>query len=325
MNIARMTSLAFLLSVSCHDIGAASTADYPAKAIRLILPYPPAGSADAVARLLADKLAEKWLQRIVIDNRGGAGGIVGTELGARAQPDGYTLLIAYVGTFSVNPSLYKKLPYDPLNDFSPVTQLTSMAYLLVVHSSSPTKSVKELIALAAARPGQVTYASSGNGSAPHLAGALFQTMAGLNLVHIPYKGGGPAMIDMLGGHLYLYFASGPNALPYVKANRLRLLAVTSASRSQLVPEVPTIAESGLAGYEITSWFGLVAPARTPKQIISRLNGELLKILGTPDVKERLFVQGVEAVGTTPEEFFATIRNDTKKYAMVAKEAGMRAE
>ncbi len=324
MSLARIIGLVIFLALPAAGVEAAGTADYPTKPVRLIVPYPPAGSADAVARLLAEKLGEKWRERIIVDNRGGAGGIVGTEMGAQAQPDGYTLLIAYVGTFSVNPSVYRKLPYDPLKDFAPVTLLTSMAYLLVVHPSSPAKSVKGLIDLAAARPG-LTYASSGNGSAPHLAGALFQSMTRLNLVHVPYKGGGPAMIDLLGGHVQLYFASGPNALPHVRANRLRLLAVTSAGRSQLVPEVPTVSESGLPGYETTSWFGLVAPARTPKAIISKLNGESLKVLGLPDVKERLFMQGVEAVGTTPEAFFDTIRNDTKKYATVVKEAGIRAE
>lgn len=325
MNVARVSGTACLFATSFGLTVPAGALDYPVKPIRLIVPYPPGGSADTVARLLAEKLADVWPQKVVVDNRSGAGGIVGTELGATAQPDGYTVLLAYVGTFCVNPGLYRKLPYDTVKDFSPVALLTSSAYFLVLHPSVAAKAVKELIALAKEQPGQITYASSGNGSAPHLAGALFQSMSGLNMVHIPYRGGGPAMIDLVGGHVKIYFASGPVALPHVKTNRLRLLAVTSAARSQLVPETPTVAESGLPGYETTSWYGLAAPAKTPREVIAKLNQDFLKMVHLPDVKERLFVQGIETVGTTPAEFSRIIREDLKKYAKVVKDASIRAE
>jgi len=316
-----------LLATALHISATAAAADastYPSKPIRFIVPYPPSGSAYLVARLLAEKYTERWNQRVVIDNRGGAGGIVGTELGAQAPPDGYTLTLAYVGTFAVNPGLHRKLPYDPVNGFAHVSLLTSMTYLLVVHPASPATSVKGLIALAQERPG-LTYASSGNGSAPHLAGALFASMAGLKMVHVPYKGGGPAMIDTLGGHVQLYFASGPNAYPHVRANRLRLLGVTSAARSPLSPDAPTIAESGLPGYETTAWYGLVAPAKTPRAIVDRLHAETVRALALPDVKEKFAAQGVETVGSTSAAFLETIRNDTKKYAAVIRDAGLRAD
>ncbi|MBI2318924.1 MAG: tripartite tricarboxylate transporter substrate binding protein, partial [Betaproteobacteria bacterium] len=291
---------------------------YPSKPIRLIVPFPPGGGNDILARIIAPKLTESLGQQIVIDNRPGATGTIGSELAARSAPDGYTLLMVTSSTIAVNPSL-SKLPYDPLNDFAPVTQLAGYQLILVVNPSVPAKSVKELIALAKSKPGQLNYASPGSGTSMHLAGELFNAMAGVDMVHIPYKGSVPGMTDMLGGRVQIGFNTMLSTMPYVKAGKLRALALTSAERSPALPDLPTVAEAGVPGYEATSWYGIVAPARTPKEIITELNTELVKILKMPDIREKLSSQGVEPVTNTPEQFAAYIKAEIAKWAKVIKD------
>ena len=297
---------------------------YPTKPIRLIVPFPPGGGTDTVARAISQRLAESLGQQIVIDNRGGASAIIGTELGARAAPDGYTLTFTLPAAVAVNPGLYPRLAYDPLHDFAPVTQLNTIALLLVANPGVPANSIRELIALAKAKPGHVTFASSGNGSAAHLAMELFKLMAGVDMTHIPYKGGGPALTDIIGGQVQLM--SGPMiaALPFVKTGRLKALAVTTDKRIPGLPEVPAIAET-VPGYESSIWHGVLAPAGTPRPVIRRLHAEIVKILGVPEVKERFAREGAEPVGSTPEQFGAFIKSEMAKYAKLIKAAGIRAE
>ena len=298
--------------------------NYPSKPIRFIVPFPPGGGTDTVARVISQRLAERLGQQVVIDNRGGANAIIGTEMGAKAAPDGYTLTFTLPAAVAVNPSLYPKLPYAPLRDFAPVTQLNTIALLLVAHPGVQANSIRELIALATAKPGQLTFASSGNGSAAHLAMELFKLMAGVDMVHIPYKGGGPALNDIVGGQVQLM--SGPmiSALPFVKAGRLKALAVTTDKRIAGLPEVPAIAET-VRGYESSIWHGVLAPAGTPRPIVMRLHDEIVKILMVPEVKERFAREGAETVGNTPEQFSAFIKSETAKYAKLIKAAGIRAD
>lgn len=311
-----------LLAVACTfpEVGALAQT-YPSKPIRIVVPFPPGGPADILSRIIGQNLAESWGQQAVIDNRAGAGGNIGSEIVAKAPPDGYTLLMGFVGTHAINASLYSAMPYDNVKDFEPVSLVAMVTIVLVVHPSIPANSVKELIVVAKSRPGQLTFGSPGNGTPQHLAGELFNTMASVKMVHIPYKGAVPALTDLLGGRVSLIFSSMPPALPHVKAGKLRALAVTSAKRSSAAPNLPTIAESGLPGYEVINWYGILAPAGTPKEIVARLNSEILKILNIADVKERLSVQGAETFGSTPQEFAAYIRKETEKWAKVVKYSG----
>jgi len=302
----------------------ASGANYPAKQIRVIVPFPAGGPTDAIARAIGQKLSETWGQPVIVDNRPGAGGNIGTELAAKSPADGYTLFIGTVAN-AINQSLFAKLPFDFVRDFAPVTQNYVTGLILAVHPSLPAHSVKELIALAKAHPGQLSYSSSGVGGTPHLAGELFNSMAGVTMVHVPYKGSAPAMADLLGGHIQLTFDNMLTVLPQVKAGKLRGLAVTMTTRSPLTPELPTVAEAGLKGFEVKSWNGVVVPAGTPKEIIARLNGEIVRILRQPDLREKFLVQGVELVPTTPEEFGAFIKQDIAKWAKVIQLSGARAE
>jgi len=299
-------------------------ANYPAKQIRVIVPFPAGGPTDAIARAIGQKLSETWGQPVIVDNRPGAGGNIGTELAAKSPADGYTLFIGTVAN-AINQSLFAKLPFDFVRDFAPVTQNYVTGLILAVHPSLPAHSVKELIALAKAHPGQLSYSSSGVGGTPHLAGELFNSMAGVKMVHVPYKGSAPAMADLLGGHIQLTFDNMLTVLPQVKAGKLRGLAVTMTTRSPLAPELPTVAEAGLKGFEVKSWNGVVVPAGTPKEIIARLNGEIVRILRQPDLREKFLVQGVELVPTTPEEFGAFIKQDIAKWAKVIQLSGARAE
>ena len=302
----------------------ASGANYPAKQIRVIVPFPAGGPTDAIARAIGQKLSETWGQPVIVDNRPGAGGNIGTELAAKSPADGYTLFIGTVAN-AINQSLFAKLPFDFVRDFAPVTQNYVTGLILAVHPSLPAHSVKELIALAKAHPGQLSYSSSGVGGTPHLAGELFNSMAGVTMVHVPYKGSAPAMADLLGGHIQLTFDNMLTVLPQVKAGKLRGLAVTMTTRSPLAPELPTVAEAGLKGFEVKSWNGVVVPTGTPKEIIARLNGEIVRILRQPDLREKFLVQGVELVPTTPEEFGAFIKQDIAKWAKVIQLSGARAE
>ena len=296
---------------------------YPSKPIRLIVPFPPGGATDILGRIIGQKLGESLGQQVVVENRPGANGTIGAELAAKAAPDGYTLLIGQAGNLTINVTLQGKLPYDPVKDFAPVTLVASTPNLLVVHPSLPVRSVKDLIALAKARPGAINYASAGNGSPGHLAAELLKKMAGINMVHIPYKGAAPALTDVVAGQASLYFTSPISAQALVKAGRLRAVAVTSARRSAALPNMPTIAEAGFPEFDLTSWWGMLAPAGVPRDIINRLHTETVRILNQPGVKERLDALGADAVSNTPEEFAAYIKSETAKWARIVRESGAR--
>ena len=303
---------------------AAYAQSYPARPIRIICPYVAGGGSDFVARTIAQKLTETIGQSVVVDNRPGGGTNIGAELVARATPDGYTIFLGGTPT-TVNVTLYKKLPFDVIADFAPITLTTTAPNLLVVHPSLPVRTVKELIALAKSRPGQLTYGSAGIASSNHLSGALFKTMAGVDIVHVPYKGGGAAVTDLLAGNISMYFSTTPSSMPHVRTGRLRALAVTSAKRSDIVPNIPTMAEAALPGFEMSAWHALLAPGATPAPVVKRLADEVVRALRQPDVKERLAAQGVDAVGTTPEELAAIIKENIAKYAKLVKAADIRIE
>jgi tripartite-type tricarboxylate transporter receptor subunit TctC len=303
---------------------AALAQEYPAKPIRLVVPFPPGGGTDFMARAVMQKVGESLGGTVVVENRGGAGSSIGTEIVAHSPGDGYTLLIVS-GAHAINPSIYPKLPYDSVRDFAPVTMFVSGPQLLVVHPSVPAKSVKDLVALAKARPGEITYASAGIGTPPHLAGELFKTMAHVNIVHVPYKGNGTAYIDLIGGHVSVMFPNVATATAHVRAGRLRALAVTTKIRTPVAPDLPTIAESGVPGYEVSSWYGLLAPAGTPAAIVSRLQSEVAKVMRSPDISQKLTSQGLDIVGSTPDEFAALIKAEIAKWAKVAKASGARVD
>lgn len=298
---------------------------YPSRPIRLLVAYPPGGGSDTLARIMAPKLTERGGQHVIVDNRPGAAGNIATEIAAKAQPDGYTLLWGFSTPLVVNPSLYKNLPFDTEKDFAPISLLATAQYILVVHPSVPANSVKELIALARSKPGQLNYASAGVGSPLHLAAELFKNKAGLDIVHVPYKGGGPASVAVVSGEVKILFGSFASSLPHVQARKLKALAVTGPQRSSEALEVPTMQELGFAGFDVRSWYGVLAPEGTPKAIVTRLNREFLKILAMPDVKEGLRRHGLEPTGSTPQEFAAHIKAEKAVWAKVIKDAGIRAE
>jgi len=300
----------------------ATAQNFPAKPVRLIVPFAPGGPADIQARLIGPKLTEAWGQPVVVENRAGGNTIIATELTARADPDGHIVLVVSAG-FTINVSLYSKLPYDSLRDFAPVTQLTSGPAIVVVHPSLPVRSVKELIQLARSRPGQLTYASAGLPC--QLAVELFKVMTGTDLVHVPYKGAAPAMIDLIAGHVQVSFPTIIGAFSHVQAGRLRALATTGAKRAPAAPDLPTMMEAGVPGYEAANWFGTVVPAKTPAAIVAKLSQEIARALRLPDVSERLLVQGMEPTSSTPEAFSAYIRSEMTKWAKVVKASGAKAE
>ncbi len=295
--------------------------NYPSKPIRLLVGFPPGGSTDILSRMMGQKLADALGQQVVIDNRAGAAGNLASELVAKGNPDGYTLLMATVSSHGINPGLYKKLSYDPIKDYAPVTLIASYPLILAVHPALPVKSVKDLIALAKAKPGHVRFGSSGNGSPGHLSGEIFKSMAGIDLVHVPYKGGAPSTIAVLAGEVQITFATLPGVMPHIKSGKLAGAAVTTIKRSPALPEVPTIAESGLAGFDVSSWAGLMAPAGTPKPILNRLHAAAVKALASADVRERLAGEGAEPVGSTPEQFAAFVKTELAKRALAIKQAG----
>jgi tripartite-type tricarboxylate transporter receptor subunit TctC len=301
-------------------VARAAAQDYPSKPIRLIVPFPPGGGNDTMARTVGHQLTAALGQQVVIDNRAGAGGIIGAETAAKAAPDGYTLFLGGVGSHGINPNLHAKLPYDPVRDFAPVTLIASAPLILVVHPSVPAKSVKELIQLAKAKPGQLNFASNGAGGSSHLAAEMFKMMTATAMVHVPYKGLSPALTDLLSGQVQLMFSSTVAILPQVRAGRLRSLALTAAKRSPALPDVPTVAESGVAGYETASWYGVLAPAGTPQPIVDRLNREIVRIVQLPEVRERLAAEGAEPVGNSPEEFAAHIKRELARWAKVIRQA-----
>jgi len=322
------THLAASLALLASIVAATPTAlaqSYPARPVRIVVPFPPGGGTDIGTRIIAQKLQESWGQPVVVENKPGAAGIVGTEMVAKAAPDGYTLIMGNIGTHAINISLYKKLSYDPVKDFAPISQVAGLPLFLLVHPSIPVNSVKELIALAKAKPGELNFSSSGAGGSMHVAAELFKNMTGVNMVHIPYKGGSPAVADLLSGQVALSFATVLETLSHVKSGRVRALAVTSAARSVAYPDLPTVAEAGVPGYESISWLGLFAPAGTPRDIVNRISSDVQRIIRLPEVKERLLAQGAEPIGTSPEQFALGLQSDIAKYARIIRESGYKAE
>jgi tripartite-type tricarboxylate transporter receptor subunit TctC len=315
-----------LLALGCGlAVLAAQAQSYPTKPIRLIVPFPPGGGNDVVARVIAQKLGERLGQQVVVDNRAGANGIVGLQALMQSPPDGYTLAVGAAGPLAVNPSLYDKLPYDPLKDFAPITNMVNYPLLLVVHPSVPAKTTQDLVNLAKAKPKQLYFASPGSGNSGHLAGELLNTMANVQTVHVPYKGQGPALSDLISGQVQMLYSSIPSVLPQVKSGQLNALAVGSAKRVPSLPDIPTIAESGVPGYEAYSWVGMVAPAKTPKDIVNRLNREIVDILKQKDVSEKLNQQGALPVGDSPEQFAAYIKAEIDKWGAVVRAANIKAD
>lgn len=303
----------------------ASAQQYPARPIRMIVGFPPGGGTDIVGRIVAQKLSEVLRQQIAVDNRGGASGQLAAELTAKAPPDGYTVMMAHIAAVSILPSLYPKLPYDPQKDFAPITLVAIGPNLLVVHPSVPVKTVKDLIALAKSRPGQLQYASPGAGTVQHLAAEFFKLQAKVDMLHVPYKGSGQSIVDLIAGQVHLNFDSVPPVINYVRQGRLRAIAVTSAKRFSLLPDIPTISEGGVPGFDMSTWWGLVAPAAVGKDVIGKLHGETVKLLRQGDVKEKIAFVGAETVGNSPEEFGAFIRSEAAKYAKIVKEANIKVD
>ena len=309
----------------CAATCACAADTFPSRPLRLIVPFPPGGGTDIMARMVGQRLTDAFGVQVVVDNRGGAAGIIGTELAAKANPDGHTMMIGSVSTICINAGLHKKLPFDPEKDLAPVSLVASTPSMLVVGNTIAAKSVKELIALAKARPGQLHYASPGSGSSAHLGGELFKQAAGIDIQHVPYKGTGPAVTDLVSGQVSMFITNMPSVLPMVKANRLRPLAVTSLQRSALVPDLPTVDESGIPGFEVVVWYGLFAPAATPRPVIVRVNQEVRKMSGMQDVKDRLFVLGAEVMSSTPEELAKRVRDDLVKWGRIVKASGARVD
>ena len=313
-----VTALAALLSP-------AQAQQFPTKPIRIVVPFPPGGFSDVFSRIIGQKMNESWGQQVVVDNRPGAGGNIGADIVAKSPPDGYTLCMGTIGTHAINATLFSKLPYDPVRDFVAVAFVVEAEGLLVVHPSLPVKTTKELIALARTRPGQLTYASAGAGTTSHLAGELFKTMAKVDITHVPYKGNVPAMTDLMSGETSMLFATLPTVLPQVQANRLRGIAVLGARRSAALPQIPTMAESGLRGFEVNNWTGLLAPAGTPPAAVSRLNTEVNRIMQLPDVQARLPKEGLRHVAMTPQQFGDFVRSEKEKWAPIVKATGAKAD
>ena len=300
-------------------------ADYPTRPIRMIVPFPPGGGNDLLARSISQPLSQLIGQQVVVDNRGGAGGQIGAELAAAAAPDGYTIFLGSIGNLTFLPVLQQKLPYEPVRDFAPVALLATSPFILVVNPAVPAKSVKELIALAKAKPGQLNYGSSGSGSSLHMTGELFKFATGTDITHVPYKGTAPALIDLLSGEVQMLFSTMPSVVPHVKSGKLRGLGVSSVKRTEVVPDVPTIAEAGVPGFEVLNWQGIVVPKKTPDAIIQKLNRALLEALKSPETIKALANQGLDAAGGTPGEFGVLIKSEIEKYGKVAKAANLRLE
>lgn len=298
---------------------------YPTKPVRLVVPYPPGGGNDTLARLFGAKLTEAWGQQVVVDNRPGAGTIIGTQIAARAVPDGYTLLLSSIATHAIAPNLYARPGYDPVKDFAPITLLAVAPTVVCVNPSVPARSLKELIALARAKPGELKFASGGLATPPHMAGEIFASMTGIKLVHVPYKGGGPAHAGLLGGESTMMFDTAASILPHVRAGKLRALAIARSQRLPEYPDLPTFAEAGVAGYEVNAWYSMHAPAGVPKDIVAKVNRELVRILQLADIRDRLKVLGSEGIGNSPEAFAKFVRIESAKYAKAIREAGVRVE
>lgn len=318
--IRSLLTITLLLLVSTASIAQ----DYPSKAIRLIVPFPPGGSTDLVARVVGQKMADSWGKQVVIDNRPGANGMIGSDIVAKANPDGYTIVLGTIGPMAINASLYK-MPYDILKDLAPITYTANIANVLVVNPTLAAKDVRELIALARTRPGQLTFGSSGTGGAPHMAVELFKLLAKVNIVHVPYKGGGPAMADLVSGQISGSFASMPSAIAFIKSGKLRALGVSGVKRSPALPDVPTVSEAGVSGFSVLDWQGLFTTAKTPPEIVNKLNAESIRILALPDVVERLTAAGVDIQTTTPKAWGEFVAAEISKWSRVVKEAGVKVE
>ena len=315
--------LAAALATCWGCAGFASAQSYPAKAVRIVVPQAPGGASDALARIIGQRLSDRWHQPVVVENRAGAGGLIGTDQVAKSAADGYTLLLAYDGTHAVNASLYKSLPFDPLKDFTAVATLANVPFVLAVNAASPSKDVKDFVERARASPGRLTYGSAGNGSVNHLLGAMFGKGAGVQLVHVPYKGAAPAITDLIGGSVDAVFSSIPSVVGHIQSGRVRALGVTSGKRSAALPNVPTIAESGLSGFDVAPWFGLLAPAATPADIVQKINDDIAALLLTKDVIDAFAAQGAEPFASKPAAFGAILRTDIDKWAVVVRESGAK--
>ena len=315
--LASMMLLAPMLALSQTDPA------YPAKPVRIIVPVAPGGSTDILSRLVAQRLSEAWRSQVLVENRpGGAGGIIGVDYVAKSPPDGYTLIMGYIGTFSFLPSVVPKMPYDPVRDFAPVSLVAMVPNMMAIHPSVPAKNVKELVALARSRPGQLNYGSSGNGSNSHVSVEYFKQLTGTDIQQIPYKGAGLTMIDLLGGHISLTVTGVPPIIPHLRTRRLRALGVATNHRLDILPSVPTIAEAGVPGYEITQWYGLLAPAGTPRDIVRKLNTEVVRYLQLPDTAAKMSSEGAIPTGNTPEQFHELIKSEIPRWARVLKKAGL---
>jgi len=324
MKFAALSRISVLLTLAGIQ-SAVYAADYPSKPIRMIVGFAAGGGTDTTARAIAQKMSAAMGEQVVVDNRPGAAGNVATELVVRGPADGYTILMGTIAALAINPTLYGNLAFDPIKDLAPVSQAVNSSNILVVHPSVQAKSVQELIALAKAKPGTLNYGSSGIGGTGHLAGVLFDELAGTKMTHVPYKGGGPAMIELVGGQVQLVFATPPTAVPQIKSGKIRGLAVTTLKRSSVMPDLPTISESGLKGYDANNWYGVVVPVKTPKPIVTRLNTEIVKALNAPDLKELFFTQGLDPAPSTPEQFGAYIKSELGRWAKVIKASGAKAD
>ena len=318
-------SLAVSVLLSALPCAGAEAQAYPGRPIRIVVPFPPGGTSDILARSIGQKLTEEWGQQVIADNRPGASGNIAAEFVARSKGDGYTLFINTVGTHAINPAVFGKLGFDPIKDFTPITNLVNLPTLLLAHPSVPAKTVKELIALAKKRPGELTYSSAGSGSQPHLTAEMFKTMAGVDLLHVPYKGATPQVLDLIGGHVALSFVTAPSGVPPVKAGQLRALGVTSATRIPALPDVPPISEAGVPGYIAVGWNGMLAPAGLPASVLEKLHATVVRIVQTPEMRQRLIDLGAEPSTSTPEEFAALMKSELVKWAKVVRESGAKLE
>ncbi|MBC7779489.1 MAG: tripartite tricarboxylate transporter substrate binding protein [Proteobacteria bacterium] len=307
------------------DATAAGSGAWPDRPIRYIVPFAPGGPTDILSRAFAEPLSNALGTPVVVDNRGGAGGVVGTEIVARSAPDGYTLMIGHVGTHAINPTLYGKVNYDPVRDFQPITQVATWTLALSVHPSVPAKNLKELIALARAKPGTLNFASAGPGGPTHLAAEMFRSAAKIDIVHVPYKGNAAALTDLVSGQVQMMFSNLLTSGPFIKAGKLRVLAVSTGKRSASAPDIPTVAEAGVPGYDMTPWYGVLAPAGLPRPLLARLNSELVRIVDSPELRGRFASQGVDLVSSTPEAFATLIRNEIPRWKVIVKESGARVE
>jgi tripartite-type tricarboxylate transporter receptor subunit TctC len=320
----RVAALVLLLS-GAATAQPAPEAEYPSRLVRLVIPFPPGGPTDVMSRAIAQEMRDSWKQPVIVENKPGGNSFIATELVAKSPPDGYTLLVAFFGTLAVNPSLYEKLPYDPVKDFAPITTIATLPLMLVVNPDSPIRTVKDLIEQAKANPGKLTYASGGAGQGAHLAGELFNMMAGVSMVHVPYKGNAPAVLDVMGGHVDMIFDGMTSSLPQVQAGKLRGVAVSTLKRATAMADLPTVAESGLPGFDVGSWFGILAPAGTSAPIVAKLNAELVRILKSAEIQKLMAASGLDPMPSTPEEFATYMAAETAKWSKVVKEAKIKAD